>query len=173
MTRVQAGTRALALLLMLSPLLMQAQHPVVQDPLLDHLAGHWTLRGTIAGKPTVHDVDAAWVMGHHYLRLHEVSTTHNPAGEPDYEATVYIGWQETAAQYGCVWLDTYGGTSPVSLGTGKRAGDAIPFVFHSPEGDFHTTFTFHAANNTWDLRMESETHGSLTPFARATLTRVR
>src|SRR5579872_4632366 len=38
------------------------QQPTFHDPLLDHLAGNWVLQGTIAGKETTHDVEAAWVL---------------------------------------------------------------------------------------------------------------
>lgn len=54
------------------------------SPLLEHMTGHWVLRGTIAKKPTVHDVDAAWVAQHRYLQIHEVSREKNADGQPQY-----------------------------------------------------------------------------------------
>jgi hypothetical protein len=50
-----------------------AQQPTFHDALLDHLAGSWVLQGTIAGRPTTHDITAEWVLAHQYLRLQEVS----------------------------------------------------------------------------------------------------
>lgn len=155
--------------------LAPAQQPTLHfdDALLDHLAGHWVLEGTIAGKQTTHDVEAEWVLGHHYLRLHEVSREHNAQGEPAYEANVYVGWDQTLSQYACVWLDTYGGVSPVSIANAKRAGDQIPFEFKDKDSDFHATFSYHPASDTWDWTMDNEANGKLSPFARVTLTRVK
>jgi hypothetical protein len=150
-----------------------AQQPTFQDALLDHLAGRWLLKGTVAGKPTTHDVEAVWVMEHQYLRIHEVSRELNPKGEPAYEATVYVGWDAPNSQYGCVWLDTYGGVAPISLGTAKRVGDTIPFVFRDKAGAFHTTFAYHSTDNSWDWKLDNEDKGALLPFARVTLTRVK
>jgi len=36
----------------------------LNDPLLDHMAGHWTMTGTLAGRPVKHTVDAEWVLAH-------------------------------------------------------------------------------------------------------------
>jgi len=147
-----------------------AQQPTLHDEFLDHLAGRWVLQGTIAGKKTTHDVDAQWVMQHQYLRIHEVSRELNPQGEPAYEATVYVGWNQAISQYGCVWLDTYGGLLPVSLANAKRNGNEIPFLFRDEHRVFHTTFRYHPDAGTWDWDMDSETTGKLTPFARLILT---
>ncbi len=139
--------------------------------LLDHLAGRWVLQGTIAKKQTTHDVDADWVLAHHYLRIREVSRELNPDGTPQYEAAVYVGWDEPAAQYTCAWLDVYSG-SFMSIGAGKRSGDTIPFVFkdREPGEGFRTTFVYHPAADTWDWAMDNDRKGILTPFARLTLT---
>jgi hypothetical protein len=148
------------------------QQPTFHDELLDHFAGHWRLEGTIAGKKTIHDVDAEWVIEHQYLRFHEVSKEMNPQGLPGYEATVYIGWDGTSSQYACVWLDTYGGLSPVSLGNAKRDGNRLPFLFKE-DGPFHTTFTYRPESDSWDWSMDNEDKGVLKPFLRATMTRVK
>ncbi len=50
-----------------------AQEPGFQDALLDNFAGNWVLEGTIAGAMTTHDIVAEWIVGHQYLRFHEVS----------------------------------------------------------------------------------------------------
>lgn len=159
---------------LVSSMPVRGQQPPFQDPLVDHLVGHWTLAGTIAHKQTAHDVVAEWVMGHQYLRIHEVSRELKADGEPAYEATVFIGWNADPNEYGCVWLDRYGGLSTVSIGTAKRSESQIPFVFHELDGgSFHTTFSYHRENDTWDWNLDSETNGKLDPFARVTLTRVK
>ena len=62
-----------ALILFLTAAAASAQQPPVQSALMDHLTGHWVLEGTLAKKQTVHDVTADWVLGHHYVRVHEIS----------------------------------------------------------------------------------------------------
>jgi len=75
-------------------LIALAQQAPVNSPLLDHLAGKWLLQGAVGKQPVTHDFDAEWVLQHHYLRFHEVSREKNDKGEPQYEATVFIGWNE-------------------------------------------------------------------------------
>ena len=166
--------RSLMLFAALSAVVLAyGQQPILHDALLDHFLGHWVLEGKIAGKQTTHDVDAEWVIGHQYLRIREVSRERNAQGEPTYEATVHIGWNQASAEYGCVWLDTYGGLAAVSLGTAKRNGDQIPFLFQDKDDIFHTTFVYHGADDSWEWNMDNEANGKLRPFARVTLTRVK
>jgi hypothetical protein len=46
------------LMFAIHPNTASAQQPPVNSPLLDHFAGKWVLRGTVAGQPTTHDVEA-------------------------------------------------------------------------------------------------------------------
>src|SRR5690348_5048025 len=41
--------------------------------LMNHLAGRWTMAGTLGGKQIIHDVEATWVLKHEYIQFHEVS----------------------------------------------------------------------------------------------------
>ena len=45
---------------------LSAQQGGFQDALLDKFVGSWVLSGTIDGKQTTHDVEAAWVLDHQY-----------------------------------------------------------------------------------------------------------
>jgi hypothetical protein len=83
-----------------------AQQAPVNSPLLDHLAGKWLLQGTVGKQIVTHDLDAEWVLQHHYLLFPEVSREKNVKGEPQYEATVFVGWNEKTKQYACVWMYT-------------------------------------------------------------------
>ncbi len=148
-----------------------AQQPTLRDPLLDHLAGNWVLQGVIMGKQTTHDISADWVLAHQYLRIHETSREKKPNGEPEYQAMVFIGWDEKANQYACVWLDDFGGAYDSTIGHAKRGGDEIAFLFNYPEGPFHTTFAYDPMSDTWQWRMDSENKGVLKPFARVKLAR--
>jgi len=151
-----------------------AQQPTFADPLLDHFLGAWVLRGTIGGQQTVHDVSTEWVLGHQYLRFHEVSREKDPKGQPAYEAIVFIGWDQPSGAYAILWLDSTGGggLSAQALGRAKRGGDEIPFVFAVKDGgSFQTTFAYDRKADTWEWRMDEEQKGVMTPFARVKLTR--
>src|SRR5512142_1995786 len=91
------------------PLAQAQDAPVFQDSLLDRMTGKWTLRGTIAGQQTTHDVNGAWVLGHQYVQMNEVSQEREAKGHPAYEATVFIGWDARSEDYACLWLDNTGG----------------------------------------------------------------
>jgi len=147
------------------------QQPTFHDQLLDHLAGNWVLRGTIMDKANTHDIAAEWVLGHQYLRIHEVSREKDAHGLPDYEAMVFIGWDQPTGEYVCAWLDTYGGVTPASIGHAKRDGNELHFLFKDKDGVFHTRFVYHPEAGNWEWRMDSEEKGALKPFARVKLTR--
>jgi hypothetical protein len=151
-----------------------AQQSGFQDALLDHLAGTWVLEGTIAGAKATHDIVAEWVLGHHYLRFHEVSREKGPGGGPLYEAIVFIGWDEPSSRYACLWLDSTGGGGLKDgvFGHAKHGGDELAFVFETPEaGFFHTTFRYNKDDGTWQWLMDVEENGKRTPFARLVMTR--
>jgi hypothetical protein len=151
-----------------------AQQSTFQDPLLDHLIGKWVLQGTIGGSATTHDIDAEWVLGHQYVRLHEASREKDAKGQAAYEAIVFIGWDQPSSQYACLWLDTTGGggLTGQAIGHAKRSGDDIAFLFKAGAGSlFHTTFAYSKNTDTWEWRMDGEEKGKLQPFARVKLTR--
>jgi hypothetical protein len=164
---------ALALVLFAGSALAQA--PPVKDPLLEKLAGTWVLRGTLGGKQTTHDVSVEWVLNHLYLRLNETSREKDAAGHSAYEAIVLIGWDETAGEYQCQWLDTTGGGAlkAESVGHGKREGDKIPFLWKDKDGtvSFNNTFAYDRDADKWSWIMDNIQKGKPVPFARLTLTR--
>jgi hypothetical protein len=151
----------------------QGPQPTLQDELLDRYQGAWLLQGTIAGKPTTHDVDVSWVLNHQYLCIHETSHEKNIKGEPAYAAMVFLGWDPAASRYFVVWHDVYGGFGPTSVGYAPRSGDELRFLFKDGNGkdDFHTTFSYNRSSDTWDWRMDNDDNGTLKPFARVKLTR--
>jgi hypothetical protein len=157
----------------LGALTLTAQQPPVHSPLLDHLAGKWLLRGTVGKQPVTHDVDAEWVLQHHYLRFQEVSRDKNDKGEPQYEATVFIGWNEKTKQYACVWMDVYGGATSESIGLATPKDNELAFVFADDHGQttFTNTFIYDPKTNTWDNRLDNVVKGEAMPFARFSLTK--
>jgi hypothetical protein len=147
-----------------------AQQPTFRDALVDRLVGDWVLSGTINGHATTHDIRAEWVLNHQYVRIHETSRERNAAGEPAYDAFVFIGWNASLKQYACTWLDVYGGASPESIGYGEPSGNRMAFLFKAPDEDFHTTFAYDKKTNSWEMTMDSEVNGKLKPYARTVLT---
>ncbi len=151
-----------------------AEQPILQDALLDKLQGAWVITGTIAGEKTTDDLTVEWVNQHQYLRLHEVSRHKRPDGRPRYEATVYIGWNQSTAKYGIVWLDDFGGLSTQSIGLATKAGDRLPFVFTNPDGSVtRTTMTYMPASKGWTWTIDEDRAGTLSRFATLTLTLTR
>jgi hypothetical protein len=166
-------TRLLLPLILCSVTVAFAQQPPVNSPLLDHLVGKWVLQGTIAGQNTTHDVNAEWVLDHHYLQIHEVSREKNSKGDPQYQATIYIGWNETTKDYACVWLDDFGGLATESIGVASAKENELPFVFKDEKGGvtFKNEFVYDAKANTWEWHMDNVANGIAKPFGRVKLTR--
>ena len=171
---------AILALLILAFLIMASfsvsgQQPTQRDQLLDHLAGSWILQGTIAGRETTHDIESEWVLGHEYLRLHETSRDKNAQGQPAYEAIVFIEWSESSGEYKCLWLDsTGGGGLSAPIAQGKRGNDEIAFFFSDKDdknSGVRTTFAYSKGADTWNWRIDNESGGKLTSFARVKLTR--
>ena len=147
------------------------QQAAVHDQLLDHMTGNWVLQGTIMGQENTHDISAEWVLGHQFVRIHEVAREKNAQGLPDYEAMVFVGWDQPTGDYVCAWIDTYGGRTPATFGRGKRDGNEIHFQFKDKTGVFHTRFIYHQETSNWEWQMDSEEKGVTKPFARVKLTR--
>ena len=151
-----------------------AQPSVFDDPLLDHYVGTWVLRGTIGGAATVHDVTVEWVLGHQYLRIHEVSREKDAKGQPAYEAIVFLGVDPAGKGLACLWLDNTGGggLKGEAIGHAIPRGDEIPIIFTMGGGvSFHTTFIYDRKADAWEWRMDEEQKGKFEPFARVRLTR--
>lgn len=164
----------ITLLVMLLSFSVAAQQPTFQDSLLDHMIGKWVLQGTIAAKETTHDVVVEWVLGHQYARLTEVSREKKANGEAEYEAIVFVGWDEPLKEYACLWLDVTGGggLTGQAIGHAKRNSNEIAFLFKGGDGSiFNTRFVYNAGADSWQWLMDGEEKGQLQPFARLKLTK--
>ena len=150
-----------------------AQQAPINSPLLDHLAGKWVLQGTVGKQAVTHDLDAEWVLQHHYLRFHEVSREKNDKGEAQYEATVFIAWNEKTKQYSCVWLDVYGGATAESIGVAASKENELDFIFRDEHGEttFTNTFIYEPKTNTWENLLDNVVKGEAKPFARFKMTK--
>jgi hypothetical protein len=166
-------TRLVFVATIFAALIAMAQQAPVNSPLLDHLAGKWLMQGTLAKYSVTHELDAEWVLQHHYLRFHEVSRDKNDKGEPHYEATVFIGWNEKTKQYACAWMDVYGGLTTESIGVAPPKENELAFVFTDEHGEtsFTNTFVYDPRTNTWEDRLNNVEKGVAKPFARFNLTK--
>lgn len=163
---------------LLLALYCSAQNAATDAPaqLLDHLAGHWVMSGTIAGKQTTHDVDADWVLKREYIRLHEVSREKDAKGNPSYEAIVFLSWDAKRGEYSCLWMDnTAGGAlSSEGIAHGKPTAGAIPLVFTvGGKESLHTTFFYDERAGSWRLTVDDVTSGNSDRFADVRLTRMK
>jgi hypothetical protein len=122
--------------------------------------------------PSHHDdVKAEWVLQNHYVRLTEVSREKDASGKPQYDAEVLLGYDPAKKQYVCFWFDITGIAATNSGGSATRAGETLPFVFKSPDGDFRNTMAYDAKTERWSWVMEGEQNGKISPFAKLTLQR--
>ena len=142
------------------------KHPL-HDPLIEQLAGDWTLTRQIRGKEARNTVHAEWVLNHQFLQLHMKDIAQPPA----YEALVYIGYQNADQRYVAHWMDVWGGKFS-AVGYGKRTGDSIEFAFRYDDGPFFNTFTWDPTAQGWTFKMESsDKEGKRRLFAVDTLRR--
>ena len=76
-----------------------------------------------------------------------------------YEAHVSITRMESGQSYSIHRLATFGGTLPVSPGTGHRSGDPIAFVWKDADGELRKTFSWHSDTKTWTIKIEQTGKG--------------
>jgi hypothetical protein len=107
------------------------------------------------------------------LAFHEVSREKHAKGEPQYEATVFIAWNEKSKQYACAWLDVDGGASGESIGLAMPKENELAFVFNDEHGQpsFTNTFTYDPKTDTWQNQLDNVVKGVAKPFARFSLTK--
>ncbi|HZP16713.1 MAG TPA: hypothetical protein VFB00_02015 [Terriglobales bacterium] len=152
-----------------------AQDPPVNSPLLDRLAGKWISQVSIGGQTGTHDIDAKWVLDHHYLRLHEVSREKDAKGNPQYEAMVFIASNRQNQEYACAWLDVFGGLSVQSIGTAIPKENQVPFIFKDESGAtvLSNVFTYDPKADSWEWRIDNVDNGKAILFGMEKLTRVK
>ena len=141
---------------------------ILQDDLLNNLVGDWRLTRTVRAQTSLSVVHAEWVLNHQFLCVHMTDT-----GKPaQYEAIVYIGYDNTSERYVAHWIDIGGGRYSETLGYGSRNGNAIRFNFEYPDGPFHNTFTWDPKTRSWTSFMErKDQNGKWVTFAEDLLRR--
>jgi hypothetical protein len=115
------------------------------------------------------------VLGHEYVRLHEVAREKNGKGNAAYEAIVFIGSGPPSHEFACLWLDSTGGGGlvPEGFGHADRVGEEIPFIFLDAGGkvSFKNTFAYDKSTDSWAWIMDNVSGGKAIPFGRVKLTK--
>lgn len=134
---------------------LDGRQRLLQDSLLDHLAGDWRVERTMRGRTTENAVSAEWVLNHQFLLLHYKDSPRaaTPSG---YEAMVFIGYDNASERYVAHWIDVFGGRFSETLGYGTRDGNAIRLVFEYPDGPFYNTYTFDPVARSWASLMRTK-----------------
>jgi hypothetical protein len=147
---------------------LDGRNRIFRDELLDNLVGDWKLTRKMRGQSVENSVKAEWTLNHQFLLVHmkDLSTPSN------YEAMVFIGYDNSSERYVAHWIDVFGGRFSETLGYGARTGNAIKFVFEYPDGPFHNTFTWHPESKSWIFLMEQKDQtGNWKVFAEDSLRR--
>lgn len=147
--------------------------PVDARHLLDHLAGSWTLTGTMGSAPLHQSVEAGLVLGGQFLRIHYRQTDDPRPGWPRYEALAFVGWNADAGRWVMTLMDVFGGGFAETVGRGTPDDDAIRFTFDYPDGPLHNTFRYDSQADVWTMELVHQTEaGEWETFATKRLERV-
>lgn len=171
---------SVALLLVLLAGGSQAQPPPsLQDPFLDNFVGDWKVERSVRKKPAVHtSVHCEWVLNHQFVEFHYGAGD----AKPEYEAFVFIGFDNAAKSYVCHWVDVFGATYS-AIGNGKleppsqtaspartsgAASDkslSLEFHFVPKDGEISNKFTFDPQTKTWTSLIRQVEKGEWVTFA--------
>ena len=140
-----------------------APPPELKDPFLDHFVGDWSVARKMGNGRTIETtVRGEWVLKHHFIELHY------GAGEkgPEYEALVFIGFDEATKTYVCHWVDVFGGRYS-GVGRGKLDPNllGIEFRFDFQDGPLTNKFEFDPETKNWTSLIRQEESGQWKTFA--------
>lgn len=142
--------------------------PPLSDPFLDHFVGDWRVERKIRGRTVETRVHADWVLKHHFVELHY------GAGEaqPEYEARVFFGYDDSKKAYVCHWVDVFGGNYSL-LGHGKLDEKtlSLEFQFGEKEPEITNNFTFHPETKSWTSLIRQVEKGEWKTFLEEKWTR--
>ena len=156
-------SRSTILLLLSSAVVLLAAGPppALKDPFLDNFVGEWNVaRKMGSGRSIETTVRGEWVLKHQFIQLHYGT------GGPEYEALVFIGFDETEKRYICYWLDVFGAHFS---GVGHGQLDAnllgIEFRFDFKDGALTNKFAFDPGTKSWMSLIRQEENGQWKTFA--------
>jgi len=143
--------------------LAAATPPSLKDPFLDNFVGEWSVaRKMGSGRMIESTMRGEWVLKHQFIQLH-----YN-AGEKteEYEAFVFIGFDDTSKSYVCHWVDIFGGRYS-GVGRGKLDPNllGIEFRFNFQDGALTNKFRFDPETKSWTSLIRQEENGQWKTFA--------
>ena len=146
---------------------VDGEHTPFKDILLDRLVGSWKIIGKVMDDEVLQSCDANWVLNHQFLRIHFLDVKKRP---PEYEAMVFLGYDNMSERYIVHWLDVFGGRFSETLGYGKKKDEStILFVFEGPTGPLHNTLSWDSKSKTWKMLIrQKNAEGKWTLFAEET-----
>jgi len=161
---------AMILLLFGTVVLLAAGPPqALKDPFLDNLVGDWSVARKMGNCRTIETaVRGEWVLKHQFIQLH-----YGPGEKaPEYEAFVFIGFDDVAKSYVCHWIDVFGGHYS-GVGRGRLDPNllGIEFRFDSKEGSLTNKFGFDPETKSWTSLIRQEENGQWKTFAEEKWTR--
>lgn len=137
--------------------------PTAPSALLRQLDGNWRMTGDVRGKPVTYRMVAEPALQGTFtvLRMKDVQV---PA---QYEATVYIGYDDASKTVIAHWMDSFGPKYSIPHGTGHIDGNTIEFIIPYASGPFRNTWRHDPASATWHVALEAgQPDGSWKHFAR-------
>jgi hypothetical protein len=166
---------ALVLATVFAPMLGAQTGPGVQQPplksdLLDQLAGGiW--EGTNPSQSVRERVDAEWVLGHQFLRIHRKQI------DGPVESVEHIGWDTVLQRFVAIRLDSFSARGGETIGYGLQTGDKLEFTFEYPTAPIRETFSWDAKEKTWQILAErknpKDPKGTWNVISTVTLRRIR
>jgi hypothetical protein len=150
-------------LLMLVGVLAKAQGPPpsLHDPFLDNFVGDWGVERNM-GKRGVKQtsVHCEWVLNHQFIEFHYGAAD----AKPEYEAFVFIGFDDAAKNYVCHWVDVFGAHDS-ELGRGKIDENLLGIELKFGNGELTNKFTFDPHSKTWTSLIRQIEKGEWKTFA--------
>jgi Protein of unknown function (DUF1579) len=147
---------------------LDGRERIFRDQLLDNLVGDWKITRKFKTRTAENTASIEWVLNHQFLLI-KMKDVNNP---PQYEANIYVGYDNASDRYVAHWIDVFGGRFSETLGYGTRSGNIIKFVFEYPDGPFLNTFTWDPNKKSWTFLMQQKDQsGKWTLFAEDTLVR--
>jgi len=160
---VRSASFFTAVLLAIALAQAQGPPPVLQDRFLDNFAGDWRVERKMGnGRTAETSVRGEWTLKHQFIELHYGYAD----AAPEYEAIVFIGFDEADKTYVCHWVDVFGGCYS-EYGRGKIGNDlrAIEFRFVPKDGELTNKFSFDSQTKTWTSLIRQTEKGEWKTFA--------
>ncbi len=140
-----------------------APAPSLEDHFLDHFVGDWKVERKIRNTRSVQtSVHCNWTLKHQFIELHYGAAE----AAPEYEAFVFIGFDDDAKNYVCHWMDVFGARYS-ALGYGKLDEKllSVEIRFDPKDGKLTNKFTFDPQTKTWTSLIRQVEKGQWITFA--------